>query len=680
MTVRPVTVILFAALAASGLLAVPAGAQAQTPQTEDAPAVPDVSGGQPLQPGVDVRIVDQDERARPDQVDETALRYYARNRDYERVEQEIRRLRALHPDWSPPDDLFDPTADQTSDEAELWALFEQGDLEALDRAIEARQADSPTWQPSDELQTQIRLAKARRAMRAAFDSESWQQVIATGEANPGIVSCAEINNAWMLGEARARTGARDAAFSLFRTLIQRCDDFDLRLATLQKAAGLLSAGQVDQLFAAEAQRDKTDAQRAQIETVRADIARGTLMRRLGSGGGGVSAAEMERFADQARAARDPEMGAVLGWRFMRADNYAAAITWFERALGWGFNTSAAEGLIFAHLNAGNTAEARAIAERYRGRSGRLEAAWRSVLASMLAAGEGELGLDGAALEAYAASVRQGRDPDGAIGLGWQFHRAGDFGRALAWFTEAEAFGGGEEALEGRILSLIELGRQDEAQNLIASNAGMGARIRNLQAALGSSVGRQAALAYQNKDYATCLALTSEAMQTGGYDRGAASQRGWCLLASERPTEARLAFREALSLPARPVSEASRQSADAYVGIGWTLIRQGMAHEVLDLVETVSLPRAESLALRAESLTQMALQAYQAEDYAQTLRLLDARHRLVPPRRDVLEIQAWALFNSGRKSEARTLFKTLDRQFSTAGTKEGLRLTTPGASY
>ena len=39
-------------------------------------------------------------------VDETALRYFARQGDQRRVDAEIARLRTLYPDWEPPENLL----------------------------------------------------------------------------------------------------------------------------------------------------------------------------------------------------------------------------------------------------------------------------------------------------------------------------------------------------------------------------------------------------------------------------------------------------------------------------------------------------------------------------------------------------------------------------------------------
>ena len=57
------------------------------------------------------------------EVDETALRYFARQGDTRRLEAEIARLRSLYPDWTPP---ADPLAVEDAGDPELdrmWQLY-----------------------------------------------------------------------------------------------------------------------------------------------------------------------------------------------------------------------------------------------------------------------------------------------------------------------------------------------------------------------------------------------------------------------------------------------------------------------------------------------------------------------------------------------------------------------------
>jgi cellulose synthase operon protein C len=67
-------------------------------------------------------------------VDTTLLRAYASRFDYHKVDEEVRRMKEMHPGWNPPTDLFAPKA-AAVDERGLWTSWERGDLAAVDREI-----------------------------------------------------------------------------------------------------------------------------------------------------------------------------------------------------------------------------------------------------------------------------------------------------------------------------------------------------------------------------------------------------------------------------------------------------------------------------------------------------------------------------------------------------------------
>src|SRR5690606_27882681 len=83
----------------------------------------------------------------PQEVDESALRYFARQGDRRRLEAEIARLRALYPNWTPPaDPLAAPVNNDDQIEA-VWQLYSEGRLPEAREAIAARQQREPNWQP-----------------------------------------------------------------------------------------------------------------------------------------------------------------------------------------------------------------------------------------------------------------------------------------------------------------------------------------------------------------------------------------------------------------------------------------------------------------------------------------------------------------------------------------------------
>ena len=100
-------------------------------------------------------------RGASSKVDETALRYFAAQGDQRRLEAEIARLRALYPDWTPPDN---PLAVQQQGDPQLdamWKLYAEGKLGELRKAIADRQQAEPNWQvPADLTEGQVALVQS----------------------------------------------------------------------------------------------------------------------------------------------------------------------------------------------------------------------------------------------------------------------------------------------------------------------------------------------------------------------------------------------------------------------------------------------------------------------------------------------------------------------------------------
>jgi len=99
-------------------------------------ALPTTAGAQQdgqyraMRPGVTVDLTVQ--RSDPtadintgEAVDTTLLRAYASRFDYHKVDEEVRRLKEMHPGWTPPADLFAPKATAV-DERGLWSAGAAG--------------------------------------------------------------------------------------------------------------------------------------------------------------------------------------------------------------------------------------------------------------------------------------------------------------------------------------------------------------------------------------------------------------------------------------------------------------------------------------------------------------------------------------------------------------------------
>lgn len=447
-----------------------------------------------------------------------------------------------------------------------------------------------------------------------------------------------------------------------------CEDFDVRLATLQKAADLLPWNDVLALRAVEAEREHSPTETARLEEIFTELSYGRIARQLSQDTGAVPPDELERFISDVQEASDAEAAALLGWYFLRRQDWARADVWFRRSLAWGYSDSAAEGIIRVRLGQDDRAGALALAEKYAGRSAAVERVRREILLRDADA------LPEERRAALSTAVDSARDPQGALELGWSAYRRNEAETAIDWFHKALDWGD-TDAVEGLVLSHAMAGNSQRAQDLIETWSNRRPDLKALLTDIGNSAGRLAAEAAEREDYGTCLTLVRQARAEGTINRGLANQEGWCLLELDRPAEAMRAFETGADLPAVPASLEERLRLDANAGISWAMMRQGMVERALTFIQKAELGDENRRALLAAGLGQMALRAYDAQDWREALRLLRSRNNLMPRDRALTMVEAWALYNAGRRDDARRLFTMLDDQLSTSETREALRIIT-----
>ena len=117
----------------------------------------------------------------------------------------------------------------------MWDLFTAGRFDELRTAISVRQSADPGWQPSEDLARKLNRGTLRSAARAAVRDGAWEAIIARVKASQETVQNLDIDIAWTLAEAYARTGDLAQASTVYRTLLTEQTDAGLRLATVQKA-------------------------------------------------------------------------------------------------------------------------------------------------------------------------------------------------------------------------------------------------------------------------------------------------------------------------------------------------------------------------------------------------------------------------------------------------------------
>lgn len=173
----------------------------------------------------------------PPRVDESALRYFASKGDTARLEAEIARLRALYPNWTPPQD---PLAVPQNSDAQLetmWRLYSEGRYAEVRRAIAERQSTDPDWQVPTDLLERLNVAEARARLVNASDLKQYETVIQVGAGTPSLLTCSDNDVLWRVAEAFAETKRPNRARDAYLYILKNCDNEPERLAT--RAEGCL---------------------------------------------------------------------------------------------------------------------------------------------------------------------------------------------------------------------------------------------------------------------------------------------------------------------------------------------------------------------------------------------------------------------------------------------------------
>lgn len=411
------------------------------------------------------------------QVDETALRYFARQGDQVRLEQEIARLKALYPSWTPPEDpLAVPNVGDPQLDA-MWQLYAQGKYAELRKAISDRQAADPAWQIPADLTERLAVAESRERLVNASDLKQFETVVRTAAETPSLLTCSEVDVLWRLGEAFAQTEREERARDVYKYVLDNCNDTNERVATIQKAIPLLSRPLIDQLMATE----RKDAN----ELGEFEPARLTLARQSVSDAGDdpelvVAQADLNRMI----AVSEPNDGSasdaqLLGWYYIRRDNPEQAERWFSLSRDREETAEASQGLALAQVDLGKPGDAEDVLYKYRDRTDEIRAVYQAAVANFIAT-EPRIAIEPARLKRMADETAKAKDPAAAQQFGWyardlfQHQTAGEwFMTALRWKPDDEP------SAYGLVLTRAVLGDQAGVREIQRLWSGRSERIANL---------------------------------------------------------------------------------------------------------------------------------------------------------------------------------------------------------
>jgi cellulose synthase operon protein C len=409
-------------------------------------------------------------------VDETALRYFARQGDKRRLEAEIARLRALYPGWTPPDDPTSvaPQADTALDV--MWKLYAAEKFPELRRAIQERQTSEPGWKPPADLLQRVELAESREQLINASDLKQYDTVIRIGSSHNSLLTCSDVDVLWRVAEAFAKTDRAARAKDAYRYVLDNCTKSEERLATVQKALPLLSRTDLDALLA----REKTNEDGSkEFDSIRNDLARKAVANAGADPKLVVPPSDVSRVEKLANDIAEPSDPLILGWYYLRRNDPVAAEKWFRLSHDRENAASSSQGLALAMIAQSRPAEAEATIYEWRDSSDGAKAVYMAAVANLLAQ-DPPVEIAPAILQRMVPEVMEAKDANAAQQLGWYAYLLNQFETASGWFSTALLWKPDDEPSSyGLVLTREQLGDTVGVAEIQRRWAGKSDRIERL---------------------------------------------------------------------------------------------------------------------------------------------------------------------------------------------------------
>ncbi|WP_337266635.1 cellulose synthase [Oryzifoliimicrobium ureilyticus] len=623
------------------------------------------------------------------EVDESALRYFASKGDKARLQAEISRLQALYPNWVPPaDPLAVPQNGDPQLEA-MWRLYADGRYAELRKAIADRRTADPAWAPPADLLERLDIAEARQRLVNASDLKQYETVIGIGASAPSLLTCADLDVLWRVAEAFAKTEREERAADAYSYILKNCSDPQQRLATIQKAAGLTSYSTMQRLLAFE----KKDANgKGEFGSLRDDLARRFVAEANEDTKLQISQDYVQRLETVARAQGQASDALLLGWYNYRRQDTAAAEEWFRAARAKQDSAFASQGLSLVLIEEKKPQEAEDVMYKWREDSDEAMATYLAAVANLLAQ-QPPADLKEDVLARMAAETVRQKNVAAAQQFGWYSRILNQPQTAAHWFEAALSWKADDEpSAYGLALTRSQLNDQRGLAELQRAWAGRSARIETLgetvrpnpngqpQPNLAPSAGlrnvapqvaastleapRQPSAQQSNATYAS--EMRSMAVQRGGrqdtagctatvdvstLSPSAALSRGWCLMNLNRPMEAVAAFEAALS------SQSRQDREDAAYGQSLAYLRAGLSNNAAVAATKAPQRRERAMELQVAILSDRAVTAFRAKRYREALVYLDQRAQLKQETTDLLVLRGYSYYNLKMYDDALRVFET-----------------------
>jgi hypothetical protein len=431
-------------------------------------------------------------------VDESALRYYASLHNVTRANAEIKRLKALHPNWIPPTNIYAP-AGAGNDEQPFWDLLAADRIEELRAGIALRMKSDPAWKPSRDLTVKIERKAAIGRLAAASDANEWTNVLEIADADPSVLHCAYMDANWRVAEAFLKIGQPARAFEIYHAIIATCPDHDDRVTTVRKAIARFSVDQSKSLIAMGA---KSRDGAMEFDAVKSELTRA----RIGAVNSGASTdvieqSALDEFYVEIARTRDRSDLALAGWYEYGRHHFAEADRWF--ALGApaappgrdADDIKLAEGHALALLKLNDTEKAMRLAWEWRDVSPAMRRTYVDAMISLLTQPPpAAAAITDSALADFAATLEADRNFEGANALAWFRLNRREWDEAGLWFKAALGWKGVDpgagpaaglsdaaifKAIEGYATALSNGGRLEEAAGIADAWRSAGPSLREL---------------------------------------------------------------------------------------------------------------------------------------------------------------------------------------------------------
>lgn len=211
----------------------------------------------------------------PSDADLQALRFYMSESNQQAVNSEIRRLQLQYPDWVVPDDLGQIERSVPGEMIDrIYRQVDAGQFEGARGTIAEISREYPNWSPSADLLETLALSEAQASFDEAVSGNNADVAIRVARANPALLRCERVNNAWLLAEQYQSIGDVTAALGVYTGIARSCTDPDALVATLEKSADVATLDQLARL--ADLARSQSPATADRLTSVEDRLRAGML--------------------------------------------------------------------------------------------------------------------------------------------------------------------------------------------------------------------------------------------------------------------------------------------------------------------------------------------------------------------------------------------------------------------